>query len=824
MGYSKNSFLSNNAIFVLDHQTLDILDVNESAISIYGYSREEFLSMNVNDLGSKEKRTVLGNITLESKKSADKIWIHKTKSGETRYVQFTSHVFMHKGGSAKLVVAHDVSDLINKQEFDRYKFPKPITHQTNTPLAEIKWDDKMRVLEWSEKAEDLFGWSENEVLGKEDFFERLIPADELDAAFLNINQAVANGSNHYSTEGKARTKAGDVIVCEWYNSVLFNKSKELVSIHSLITDISRRKQTENLFRALSEESLVGVYLIQDYVFKYVNPRFCQIFGYSKKEIEYNLGPLDLAHPEDEPLVDKNIRDRLEGKIKSMKYDFRCVTKDGQIIHVKVYGSRINYLGKPAVVGTLVDITDSKLAYERYRASVESFEDLFDSISDAIYIQDKEGKFIEVNESAVALNGYEREFLIGNTPDVLAAPGKVDLEETWGYFYKALHGEPQHFDQWGIRKNGEVFPEEVILNPASYFGEDVVLAISRDISQRYEAEEQGRKNEEMFRQLFQNAPIGIVLMDKRQDVRTVNTAFTEIFGYESGEIEGLDIDKLIVPEEEMPKAQAASNRIFGGETINVSGKRKRKDGSLVDVLVYGVPVTIEEGQTIAIFGIYVDITDSREAEEKVKRSLKEKEVLLAEIHHRVKNNLAVITGLLELQGYNTTQEEAKEALKESQMRINSIALIHEKLYQNENLSEISFETYIQELAEVISSSLQLVNTDVEISFDIDPVHLTVNQAIPCGLILNELITNAYKHAFADRKTGHIGITFKALDNNMVRLSICDDGIGLPEQLTLNNPKTLGLTLIRTLSRQLNGEAEFVNHSDGAKFILEFELEI
>lgn len=823
MGYSENSFLSTNAIFVLDQHTSEILDVNEPAVSIYGYSREEFLSMNVNDLGTKIKRTKLGNITSESKKSADKVWIHKTKSGEIRYVQFTSHVFMYNGGPAKLAVAHDVSDLVNTQEFDRYKFPKPITHQTNTPLAEVKWDNNMRVIEWSEKAEDLFGWSEDEVLGREDFFKELIPPEDMEAAFLNINQAVANVSNHYSTEGKARTKEGNVIVCEWYNSVLFNKEKELVSIHSLITDISRRKQSENLFRALSEESLVGVYLIQDGVFKYVNPRLCQIFGYSKEEIELNLGPLDLTHPEDKAVVDKNLRDRLEGNVKSMKYDFRCVTKDGHTIHVNVFGSKITYMGKPAVIGTLVDITDSKLAYERYRASVESFEDLFDSISDALYIQDQEGKFIEVNESAVALNGYNREFLIGNTPDVLAAPGKVDLEETWDYFYKALHGEPQHFEQWGIRKNGEVFPEEVILNPGSYFGEDVVIAISRDISQRYEAEEQVRKNEEMFRQLFQNAPIGIVLMDNRQDIRMVNKAFTEIFGYESEEIEGLDIDKLIVPEDELDVAEAASGRIFEGKTINVWGKRKRKDGGLVDVLIYGVPVTIEEGRTIAIFGIYVDISDRRDAEEKVKKSLKEKEVLLAEIHHRVKNNLAVITGLLELQGYNTTQEEAKEVLKESQMRVNSIALIHEKLYQNENLSEISFEIYMQELTEVISSSLQSANTDVEISFDVDPVHLTVNQAIPCGLILNELITNAFKHAFPRRKSGNIGIKFKAQNDKKVQLTVCDDGIGLPEKLTLDNPKTLGLTLIRTLSRQLNGEAEFVNHSDGAKFILVFELE-
>ncbi|MDZ7715233.1 MAG: PAS domain S-box protein [Balneolaceae bacterium] len=373
---------------------------------------------------------------------------------------------------------------------------------------------------------------------------------------------------------------------------------------------------------------------------------------------------------------------------------------------------------------------------------------------------------------------------------------------------------------GKRKNGEVFPKEVTVNPGTYFGEDVVIAIGRDVSERYEVQEQIRKNEEMFRQLFQNAHIGIVMMDERQEVQLVNNAFERIFGYTSEEIKGLDIDKVIVPESEMEEALQLSKNIFFGESSEITAKREAKDGSLIDVLVYGVPVIVG-GNTVAIFGMYVDITERKNAEERVRRSLKEKEVLLAEIHHRVKNNLAVITGLLELQRYNTPEKDAQDALYESQMRVNSIALIHEKLYQSEDLSQISFDIYIKELADIILKSMMQKNKNINLNIDADPVELTVNQAIPCGLILNEVITNSFKHAFEDSSDGRICVNFQSKDEGSLMLSIEDDGSGLPEDIDDKSEDSLGMTLVNTLTRQLKGESEFVNTGEGTKFVLTFE---
>jgi len=817
MDTDQPSFFDDTPIFILARSSLQIIDANKEAAIFYGYSRDELCKMDIRDLGHKEKRIDLLNADTRTQEVNESIWVHKKKTGETVYIQFTSHMFNYNGQPRKLAVAHDVTKQIKNGDDN---LPEVQFYTGAKPLAEIVWDPDKVVLKWSDKAEILFGWTREDAVGKDGFAEEFIYQDEQQKDHQLVAENAEDHKTYYTTQGRVITKNGEIRTCEWYNRLDYDEEGNLVTIYSLVRDISAQKESEYLFRALSEKSLVGVYLIQEGVFKYVNPRFAEIFNYSKNEIENKIGPLDLPHPDDRGKVDKNIEKRMTGESQSIKYEFRCLTKDQKIIHVKVFGTRTDYMGKPAVLGTLLDITNSKLAYERYQASVENFEDLFDSISDAIYIQNGDRTFIKVNEAAAELTGHQKDFLIGETPDVITAPGKVNLESIKGYFKNALEGSPQEFEQWGVRKNGERFPQEVVLKPGMYSGERVVIAITRDVSERYEIEDKIKKSEEKFRQLFENAPFGIVMMDKHQEIRAINASFQNIFGYTLKEIEGLDIDDIIVPDDSKQGAHEISEEVFKGDTISASAVRKRKDDSLVDVQIYGVPVTVNE-KAIAIFGIYADVTEQKEAESKIKKSLKEKEVLLAEIHHRVKNNLAVITGLLELQQFKTESSEAKDILRESQLRINSIALIHEKLYQNENLSQIAINVYLEELIEVIVASMATEATNVVINIESKPIFLTINQAIPCGLILNELITNAYKHAFVGRQEGEINIHLQEKGYDL-KLVFKDNGVGIPADFDFENPSTLGLTLIQTLAKQLDGNCSFEREEEGTTFKLQFEV--
>jgi PAS domain S-box-containing protein len=577
------------------------------------------------------------------------------------------------------------------------------------------------------------------------------------------------------------------------------------------------KETEERIRGLTEASMVGIYVLQEMKLKYVNPKICQLLGYREEELLNEVDPLDLVHPDDmELLID--LRERwLDTRVESFDLDFRVITKNKKVINIHMFGSRILMNNKPAVIGVILDDLSQKTAVDSFKISLESYKTLFDSIGDAIYIQDKNGTFLEVNDGAVELYGYDKSYFIGKHPEVLGAPGKVNLEEMDRYFQLAIEGESQRFNWWGKRKNGEIFPKEIQLNPGFYFGEQVVIGIVKDITDQYYKQERIKESEEMFRQLFKNAPIGIAMLDEHQEVTMINKGFEEIFGYAEDEIVGLNLDKIIVPP---GKEEEAESLTKSKKTFEFSTRRIKKDGSSVDVLIYGVPVIVD-GRTIAVYGIYVDITDQKKAEEQVKRSLKEKEVLLAEIHHRVKNNLAVITGLLELQGYNTENEDAKKVLKDSQLRINSMALIHEKLYQSERLSEIQFDVYINELLEVIKKSHFSTQKPVEIKIDAEPVPLTITQAIPCGLLLNEIITNSLKHAFPDDRQGEITISFRKTGNRL-NLSIGDNGIGLPENHTDLKSKSLGMTLIKTLAKQLEAEL-FIDSRQGTRYNLIFNYE-
>ncbi|NGP89660.1 two-component regulator propeller domain-containing protein [Fodinibius halophilus] len=207
---------------------------------------------------------------------------------------------------------------------------------------------------------------------------------------------------------------------------------------------------------------------------------------------------------------------------------------------------------------------------------------------------------------------------------------------------------------------------------------------------------------------------------------------------------------------------------------------------------------------------------------LREGIKEKEVLLAEIHHRVKNNLAVISGLLELQQSSVMAPSASRALVEAQTRIQSIAMVHEKLYKNDTLANINFQNYIRELAEVIAHSFNKQDEEVTLHVDTDNILITIDQSIPCGLILNELLCNAFEHAFEGMEKGNIWITLKE-EGEKVSLTIADDGCGLPKDWEQKKSGTLGLTLVQTLTHQLDGELS-VKNERGACFEINFTKQL
>lgn len=249
--------------------------------------------------------------------------------------------------------------------------------------------------------------------------------------------------------------------------------------------------------------------------------------------------------------------------------------------------------------------------------------------------------------------------------------------------------------------------------------------------------------------------------------------------------------------------------------------KHKNSRTIPVLFSEAELVDNSGAKVGSVAVASDITERKQAERRIRESLKEKEVMLAEIHHRVKNNLAVVSGLLQLQSFNAKNSDVQNALADSQLRIQSIALVHEMLYENESLAYIKYDKYISDLMEAISNMLLRDDRVIKIETKIDPLALSINQAIPFSLMITEIVVNAFKHAFNGKKEGKIVVEVK-MEGDLVRMNITDDGQGVDIH-EFNNSKSLGATLIKTLSSQLNAEFTILerDQNSGSVFQVTFE---
>jgi|TARA_R100000541_G_scaffold35018_3_gene43399 PAS domain S-box-containing protein len=316
-------------------------------------------------------------------------------------------------------------------------------------------------------------------------------------------------------------------------------------------------------------------------------------------------------------------------------------------------------------------------------------------------------------------------------------------------------------------------------------------------------------------LMESINEGIFVVDNDGILRRLNEAGVQMLELKKSELVGEPIStffNLIEPKE--------SSTEIRKEEYQLQTLRNNK----VPVL-FSESALIEDGERKGSVIVVRDITELKNAENEIKKSLEEKNVMLAEIHHRVKNNLAVISGLIQLQILQTQSEEVNKVLTESQLRVKSIALVHEKLYASDSLAYIDYGKYIEELIQNIGHTFVAQNKKVDIITDVKNVSLNVNQAIPCSLLINEVLVNAYKHAFTETDKGKISIKITEVDGE-IDVEITDDGKGLKSGREERSKITsLGFTLMKTLTGQLKGTYLFENRkgNPGTVFKLSFMKE-
>jgi PAS domain S-box-containing protein len=309
---------------------------------------------------------------------------------------------------------------------------------------------------------------------------------------------------------------------------------------------------------------------------------------------------------------------------------------------------------------------------------------------------------------------------------------------------------------------------------------------------------------------------LIMLDHNKNIVTINNATTALLGYSKEELIGKPLEYLF-KDQTWETGNKLSNNT--SETIvNFETCLKSKYGEHIPVLLSKSVIKDENGNIMGIICIGNNIVEIKEAKDKIKASLDEKELLLRELHHRVKNNLQIILSLINLQSNGIKDQQDLEIFRESQSRVKSLAIIHEKLYQSADFASINFKEYIQSLVSYLLSYYSTTNIIVDIDVEKDII-LNMDTAVPCGLIINELVTNSIKFAFPGEKTGKIYIQLRYEDGSLI-LIIGDNGIGLPDDIDFENSQKLGLQLVKTLTDQLEGNLQY-NGENGTEFRIKFK---
>ncbi len=456
------------------------------------------------------------------------------------------------------------------------------------------------------------------------------------------------------------------------------------------------------------------------------------------------------------------------------------------------------------------------------SSEKNYRDLVDNSLVGIYKTNISGDILFANESLAQIFKFS------------------DVEELKSHqiteFYKNISARKEIIDK--LRKEGSFAQYEVemvsregdtvnMLLSASLTGK-VISGMLMDITLRKKAEKALQDSEEKYHTLFESNPTYTILVSLEGSILDVNSAASEFAGISSQELIGKNFPELqIFPNEEDIKFQRSKFlRALQGETIkpfqyqliDYKGNYSWVESQLVPIK--------KDGEINSILVISKDITERKRAMDGLERMVDEKNILIKEIHHRVKNNMQIISSLLNLQSQHLKADEqfAVSILKESQNRVKSMAMIHENLYQSKDFTHIKFEDYITRLVYELFYSYSGDADKIRLVVDVDDVNLNMETAVPCGLIVSELFTNSVKYAFPEGREGEIRVSLKQEpgkdDDREFILTVSDDGVGFPPDLDYRNTETLGLELVNSLTCQIDGNIS-LDLTQGTKFTVKFK---
>jgi two-component system, cell cycle sensor histidine kinase and response regulator CckA len=483
------------------------------------------------------------------------------------------------------------------------------------------------------------------------------------------------------------------------------------------------------------------------------------------------------------------------------------------------------------------IDGQKMTEDALRESQAKLEAALASMVDAVFISDSQGRFIHLNEAFATFHRFSSKDECLKTlveyPDILDLfmdNGEHVPLDMWAVS-RALRGETVTNTEYTLRRKdtGQTWVGSYSFAPIRDKEGVVVgsVVVGRDITERKYAEEALRQREEEFRALVENAPDVISLFDRNLRRIYVNSVVRENTGFDASFMMGKSLAEAGYPDSFARPLNAALQNVFATglkEMVELDYEAPKPKGRIwLEIRL--APVRDANGSVLRVMTIGRNITDRKKAEIELYNAYQEKTVLLKEVHHRVKNNLQIVASLLSLQAGRSDNPQVLDMLQDTRNRVRSMALLHETLYHSGNLARINFASYLNTMCGQILSSVGPVAKRVELEFHVASVGLPLETALPCGLIVNELVSNALKHGFPGDLSGKVIIGLELVEEGKLALSVRDEGIGLPPDFNTASTATLGMRLVTGLVSQLDGQLKVETpRGGGVSFYAVFPLPV
>ncbi|MDA8425546.1 MAG: PAS domain S-box protein [Treponema sp.] len=482
-----------------------------------------------------------------------------------------------------------------------------------------------------------------------------------------------------------------------------------------------------------------------------------------------------------------------------------------------------------IIGTFgisSDITERKHAEEALRESEARYRSLFQNAPVGIFYSTVDGMELSVNDEYARIMGYDSpEELVRIVNRAGAAKAIFDHPEERAYLIATALESPGRWirtEQRYKRKDGTHILTRLVFRALSE-NPGMLEGFVEDLSERRKAEASRHSSEERLRNVIAAANIGTWEWNVQTDAVKIDERSLALLGYEPGELPHLDMKAwlgLKHPDDAVAVNDLLKDHLQGKtDFYSFESRMRHKSGGWVWILGRGKLVAWDRHDApLRMYGIYMDITERRKAEEQVRSLLREKDTILREVHHRIKNNMGVIHSLLGLQAASVREPSAAAALDDAANRVQSMTLLYDKLYQSATFDAVSIRDYLSSLVDEIVGTFP-GGASVRVEKNIEDVQLDVKRLQPLGIIVNELLTNIMKHAFAGRDAGSIEVSVSVAAGK-VSLAVRDDGVGMPDAVDLGRSSGFGLTLVQTLTEQIGGRLR-IERGRGTAVILEFE---